>query len=338
MTAAAIAAAVNGVVRGDAAAVVTRIAPLHRAATGDLSFYASKAYAALFAGTTAGVVLVSPELAELPTGCSSVVVVANPHEALLSLLPQFHPAPELIPGVHPTAVVAPSATISPTARVEARVVVGDGAVIGDRAWIGAQSFVGEGVKVGADTRLFPQVTLYSGSQLGARVTLHSGVRIGSDGFGYVFRGGAHQKVPHVGGCVIGNDVEIGANSTVDRGSVDDTVIGDGSKLDNLVHIGHNVQIGRLCLFMAHVGISGSTHIGDGVIFAGQSGAAGHLEIGAGARFAARAAVLRDVPAGETWSGMPARRHRDVLRANAALFRLSDMLKQIEALVDAAKPL
>ena len=166
------------------------------------------------------------------------------------------------------------------------------------------------MKVGANTRLFPQVTLYSGSQLGERVTLHSGVRIGSDGFGYVFRGGAHEKVPHVGGCVIGNDVEIGANSTVDRGSIDDTIIGDGSKLDNLVHIGHNAQIGRLCLFMAHVGISGSTHIGDGVIFAGQSGAAGHLEIGAGARFAARAAVLRDVPAGETWSGMPARRHRD----------------------------
>ena len=168
------------------------------------------------------------------------------------------------------------------------------------------------------------------------MTLHSGARIGSDGFGFVYQDGAHQKIPHVGRCVIGDDVEIGANSTVDRGSIDDTVIGAGTKLDNLVHVGHNVRIGRLCLFMAHVGISGSTHIGDGVIFAGQSGAAGHLEIGHGARMAARAAVYRDVPAGETWSGTPARPHREELRKDAALQRLAARLREIEALLDAAK--
>ena len=160
-----------------------------------------------------------------------------------------------------------AAALTQAGLVDALAVVGAGARIGEGAWVGASCVVGSGVSVGARSRLHPHVTLYPGSVIGERVTLHSGARIGSDGFGFVYQDGAHQKIPHVGRCVIGDDVEIGANSTVDRGSIDDTVIGAGTKLDNLVHVGHNVRIGRLCLFMAHVGISGSTHIGDGVIFA-----------------------------------------------------------------------
>jgi UDP-3-O-[3-hydroxymyristoyl] glucosamine N-acyltransferase len=170
--------------------------------------------------------------------------------------------------------------------------------------------------------------------LGARVNVHSGARIGSDGFGYVYHGGAHNKVPHVGGCVIGDDVEIGANTTIDRGSIDDTVVGRGSKIDNLVHLGHNVRIGERCLVMAQVGIAGSAVVGDDVIIAGQAGLGGHIRIGNGARIAGQAGVFGDVPAGETWSGYPARPHREALRASGALFRLAGMMRRLEKLLEA----
>jgi UDP-3-O-[3-hydroxymyristoyl] glucosamine N-acyltransferase len=164
------------------------------------------------------------------------------------------------------------------------------------------------------------------------VRVHAGARLGSDGFGYVFRDGRHDKIPHVGRCLVEADVEIGANTTIDRGSIDDTVVGAGTKIDNLVHIGHNVRIGRLCLIMAQVGISGSVRIEDGVIIAGQAGIAGHHTVGAGARLAGRAAVFGDVPAGETWSGYPARPHREALRAQAALFKLPALLRGLERLL------
>jgi len=163
-----------------------------------------------------------------------------------------------------------------------------------------------------------------------------GARIACDGFGYVFRDGAHQKIPHIGRCIIGNDVEIGANTTIDRGSIDDTVVGAGTKVDNLVHIAHNVRIGEKCLLMAQVGIAGSATIGDGAIIAGQAGISGHLTIGAGARVAAQAGIFGDVPAGETWSGYPARPHRDALRASAALFKLAGMMRRLEKLLEDPK--
>jgi UDP-3-O-[3-hydroxymyristoyl] glucosamine N-acyltransferase len=181
--------------------------------------------------------------------------------------------------------------------------------------------------------LYAHCTIYSGSELGERVRIQSGARIGCDGFGYVFRDGAHQPIPHVGRCVIGDDVDVGANTTIDRGSVDDTVIGAGTKIDNLVQIGHNVRMGKLCLIMAHVGIAGSVHLEDGVIMAGQSGAAGHVTIGARARIAGRGAVISDVPAGETWSGYPARPHRESLRATSALFKLTGIIRKLERLAD-----
>jgi UDP-3-O-[3-hydroxymyristoyl] glucosamine N-acyltransferase len=159
------------------------------------------------------------------------------------------------------------------------------------------------------------------------------VRIGSDGFGYVFTGGAHAKIPHVGRCIIENDVEIGANTTIDRGSIDNTVIGAGTKIDNLVQVGHNVQVGKLCLVMSQVGISGSAHIGDGCVLAGQAGLGGHITIGAGARIAGQAGVFGDVPAGETWSGYPARPHREALRATGALFKIAGMMKQLEKIIE-----
>jgi UDP-3-O-[3-hydroxymyristoyl] glucosamine N-acyltransferase len=333
MTAAEIAAAVGGTLAGAGDAVVDGIAPLDRATSRDLSFLASAKYAALFERSLAGVVLVTADLASAPGTCTARIVVPNPHDALLSLITRFYRPPVRKAGVHPTAIVAPTARIGADATIEPFAVICDGAEIGDRAWIGAHSVVGAGAKIGSDVRLFPHVTLYSGTTLGDRVTVHSGARIGSDGFGYVYRDGMHVKIPHVGRCLIGNDVEIGANSTIDRGSIDDTIVGDGTKIDNLVQIGHNVRVGRLCLLVAQVGVAGSSRIEDGAVLAGQVGIAGHLTVGAGARLAAQAGVIGDVPAGETWSGYPARPHREALKASAALFRLSAIMKRLERLLE-----
>jgi UDP-3-O-[3-hydroxymyristoyl] glucosamine N-acyltransferase len=169
--------------------------------------------------------------------------------------------------------------------------------------------------------------------LGRRVAIHSGVRLGSDGFGYVYGDGQHRKIPHVGRCVVEDDVEIGANTTIDRGSIGDTVIGAGTKIDNLVHLGHNVRVGRLCLVMAQVGVSGSATIEDGVILAGQAGVQGHATIGAGARIGGQAGILGDVPAGATFSGYPGRPHKESLRATAALFKLTGMVRGLERLLE-----
>lgn len=333
MTAAEIAVAVAGTLVGNGDAVVEGVAPLDRATPRDLSFLAATKYAALFERSLAGVVIVSPTLATWPGTCAARIVVSNPHDALLSIITRFYQPPVREAGVHPTALVTPSARIGQDVRVEAYAVIGEQAVIGDRAWIGSHCVVGDSVSVGADTRLFPHVTLYPDSAVGERCLLHSGVRVGSDGFGYVFGHGAHQKFPQLGRCLIGNDVEIGANSTLDRGSIDDTVVGDGTKIDNLVQVGHNVRIGRLCLLMAGVGIAGSARLEDGVILAGQAGVGGHITIGAAARLGAQGGAIRDIPAGETWSGFPARPHREFMRAQAALFRLASLLKRIERLVD-----
>jgi UDP-3-O-[3-hydroxymyristoyl] glucosamine N-acyltransferase len=201
--------------------------------------------------------------------------------------------------------------------------------------VGPHSVIGEGVEVGDDSRLYPAVTIYAGSLIGRRVIIHAGARIGSDGFGYVQKGGggAHLKIPHVGRCLIEDDVEIGANSTIDRGSIDDTVVGAGTKIDNLVQIAHNVRIGKLCLIMAQVGIAGSVRVEDGAMLLGQVGVSGHHTIGAGARLAAQAGVFGDIPAGETWSGYPARPHKEALRAQAALFKLPSLIRRIERLLD-----
>jgi UDP-3-O-[3-hydroxymyristoyl] glucosamine N-acyltransferase len=277
------------------------------------------------------VTLISPSLAAIP-GPPVRVVVENPHDALLAVLPRLYEAPQRRPGIDPTARLGHGAHIPMDATVEPYAVVGDRVKLGQRVWIGAHAVIEPDVVIGDDVRVYPGVTLYTGSRIGDRVAIHAGARIGSDGFGYVFRDGAHRKMPHVGRCVIGDDVEIGANTTIDRGSIDDTVVGAGTKIDNLVHVGHNVRIGRLCLIMAQVGIAGSTRIEDGCILAGQVGLSGHNTIGTGARLGAQAGVFGDVPAGESWSGYPARPHKEALRAQAAMFKLPRLMRGIERLL------
>jgi UDP-3-O-[3-hydroxymyristoyl] glucosamine N-acyltransferase len=333
LTAVAIADIVGGELRGDPGTIVSGVCPLDRASADDVSFASQARYAPLFRDTQAGIVLVTAELADIPSNAPSRIVVANPHDALLSLLPKFYPERSREPGIRPTVRIGRGARIGKEVRLDDYAVIGADASIGDGVWIGGHSVIGEGVSIGNDSQIFPNVTAYSGTSLGERVRAHSGSVLGSDGFGYVSRGSEHAKIPHIGRCVIGNDVEIGANTTIDRGSIDDTVIGDGTKIDNLVQVGHNVKIGRLCLIMAQVGIAGSTRIGDGCVLAGQAGIAGHISIGDGARIAAQAGVFGDVPAGESWSGYPARPHRESLRASGALFKLPDVLKKLERLLD-----
>jgi UDP-3-O-[3-hydroxymyristoyl] glucosamine N-acyltransferase len=333
LTASAIAALVSGNLSGDGDALVHAVAPLDRAGAGELSFLASRRYLPQFERSGAAVVLVPPDLADAPGAPSTRISVARPHEAILALLPRLYRAPARERGVHETARIGRGVRLGDGVAIGPYVVIEDGASIGNRVVLDAHVVVGRGVAIGDDAHLLPGVTLYPGAVIGARVRLHAGVRVASDGFGYVFRDGGHQKIPHVGRCIVEDDVEIGANSTIDRGSIDDTVIGAGSKIDNLVHVGHNVRIGTLCLVMAQVGIAGSTRIGNGVILAGQAGIGGHLTIGDRVRIGGQGGVMSDVPDGETWSGYPARPHGESMRQYAALGRLSTLLRKIERLVE-----
>jgi UDP-3-O-[3-hydroxymyristoyl] glucosamine N-acyltransferase len=310
---------------------VTAVAPLDRAEAHHLSFLANAKYAALAGEREVGVLLVTRELAEAGRA-KARIVVDNPHEAMLPLLALLYPTVATAAGIHPTAILGRGVSLGDGVSIGPNVVLGDGVTVGARTRLDANVVIGDGVSVGDDCHLYPSVTAYSGTKIGPRVIVHAGARLGSDGFGYVYRDGAHVKIPHVGRCLVESDVEIGANTTIDRGSIDDTVIGAGTKIDNLVQVAHNVRIGRLCLLMSQVGIAGSVHVEDGCILAGQVGVSGHLTIGRGARLAAQAGVFGSIPAGETWSGYPARPHREALRAQAAMFKLPSLIRALERLV------
>jgi UDP-3-O-[3-hydroxymyristoyl] glucosamine N-acyltransferase len=332
LTAAAVADAVGGTLEGRGDAPVRALAPLERAGEGDLTFLASGKYAPLLARAAGAVVLVSPELRETPGAPAARIVVGRPHEAMLAIIPRLHRPVRATPGVDPTARLGRGVELGEEVSVGPYAVIGDGARLGRGAVVGSHCVVGAGVAIGEGSQLFPHVTLYPGTSLGARVTLHAGVRVGSDGFGYVVREGRHEKIPHVGRCIVEDDVEVGANTTIDRGSIDDTVIGAGTKIDNLVQVAHNVRIGRLCVIVSQAGIAGSTRIEDGAVIGGQAGLGGHITIGRGAKVAGQAGVFGDVPAGETWSGYPARPHREALRAQGAMFRLPAIIRGLERLL------
>lgn len=332
ITAAAVAAQVGGRLVGAPDVVVRGIAPLDRAGDNDLSILSHLRYASWFATSRAGVVLVAPALEAQPGTPSTRIIVEKPMDALVGLLAHFHrPEPRAI-GVHPTAVVAPTARLGDGVTLDAHAVVGEGAVLGDRCWIGAGASVGAGSVLGNDVRLHSNAVVYPFSELGDRVVLHAGAQVGREGFGFVPRPTGVVRIPHVGRCVLEHDVEVGANSCVDRGSVDDTVIGAGTKIDNLVQIAHNVRVGRFCFFASLTGVAGSTRIEDGVQVGGQAGLGGHLTVGARATIAGRASVFGDVPAGETWSGYPARPHKEQLRTQAAVTKLARLLRPLELMV------
>jgi UDP-3-O-[3-hydroxymyristoyl] glucosamine N-acyltransferase len=316
---------------GDPDLSITGVAGIREARPGDLTFLANPRYETHLAETRASAVLIG---AAKPGAPLSQLVHPHPYLAFLKAVKIFRqerPRPE--PGVHPTAVVYPGVTLGARVSLGPHAVIEEDAVIGDDCVVMAGAYVGRRARLGNQSWLYPNVVVSEDCVLGERVTIHPGTVIGADGFGYVRDGDVHHKVPQVGTVLIGDDVEIGANACIDRATTGTTVIGAGTKIDNLVHIAHNVRIGRLCLIMAQVGIAGSVRVGDGVILAGQVGLSGHLTVGDRARLAAQAGVFGDIPAGETWSGYPARPHRDSLRASAALFRLADIIKKLERMVN-----
>ncbi len=332
ITAAAVAAQVGGRLIGDPSIVVHAVAPLDRAEAHELSFLAHARYTSWFATTRAGVVLVSPPLADSVGSPGARIIVDKPVDAMVALLARFHRGEPREVGIHPTAVVAPSARIADGVTIEAYAVVKDDVTIGEGCWIGASSVIGAGCSLGRDVRLHPGVVMYPYVEVGDRVLVHAGARVGREGFGFLPGPTGLIRIPHVGRCVLEHDVEIGANSCIDRGSVDDTIIGAGTKIDSLVHVAHNVRIGRMCFLIAQVGIAGSSRVEDGVRLGGQVGVGGHLTIGAGASIGGQGGVIGDVPAGETWSGYPARPHKEQMRTHAAMQRLARLVRPLEALL------
>lgn len=322
---------VDGRVVGDGSVEVGGIAPVDEAGPDRLGFLAARGYVRYAADSDAAAFLVSGELDDaLPEGAARVVV-EDAYPAMRTLLRHFHPPRPWVPSVHRTAVLGRGVELGDGVEIGPYAVVEDGVIIGDGTRVGAHCVVGRGSSVGRETRLHPHVVLYEDTVVGDRVTVHSGARLGPDGFGYTVVDGEHAKIPQVGRCVVEDDVEIGANTTIDRGSLGDTRIGRGSKLDNLVHIAHNVRVGARSLFAAMVGIAGSTRIGEGVFMGGQAGAINAIEIGDGARITAQTGVIGDLEAGGTYSGYPARPHREAMKSYGQLSKLPELRKRVKRL-------
>jgi UDP-3-O-[3-hydroxymyristoyl] glucosamine N-acyltransferase len=318
---AGLAAAVGAEVQGEVARVITGVAALSTAGPGDLSFLDNPRYRAQLPETRAGAVLLSPKDAPAVPAGTTALVTGEPYRAYARAADLLYPPAEPEPGVHPAAVVDEAATLAPGVRVEACAVVGPGAEIGENAWIEAGAVIGPSVVLGAGVRVGAGASV-SHAIIGPRSRLYPGARVGQDGFGFAMGAGGHTKVPQLGRVLIGADVEIGANTCIDRGAGPDTVIGDGVWIDNLVQIGHNVVVGRGAVIVAQCGVSGSSRVGDFAALGGQVGVAGHLTIGAGARVAAQSGLMRDVPPGAEVMGSPALPIRRFMRQIATLARMT----------------
>lgn len=327
-TAAEIAHHLNGEVIGDSTVTLNNFAPADRAQAGDLTFAENEDYLAKAEAGAASAVIVGPG----PVSRSKILIrVKKPRLAFAQALGLFFPATSPPVGIHPTAVVAKTAQIDPSAHVGPQCVIGENVVIGADAVLLGGNHVAEDCELGAGTTLFPNVVLYANTQIGARVRIHAGTVIGADGFGYVQDSGIHVKVPQIGNVIIGDDVEIGANVTIDRGALGPTVIGKGTKIDNLVQIAHNVQIGEYCLLISQVGVAGSSRLGNYVVLAGQAGIAGHLRIGHRVTVAGQSGVMHNINDDEKWMGSPAQPDKEAKRQILAGKQLPDLLKRVAAL-------
>ncbi|HEB79119.1 MAG TPA: UDP-3-O-(3-hydroxymyristoyl)glucosamine N-acyltransferase [Rhodospirillales bacterium] len=296
------------------------VAPLDDAGAKDVSFFDNKLYAESFAASSAGACLVHPSLAGKAPKGMALLLCGEPYRGYAKVARLFYPAPRLEPVISRSAIIEDTAVVGEGCRVDAGAYISHRVEIGANCHIGANVAIGEGVVIGGACLIKPNATL-AYCILGARVTIHAGARIGQDGFGFALGPEGHLKVPQLGRVIIEDDVEIGANATIDRGSGPDTLVGAGTKIDNLVQLAHNVKIGRGCVIVSQVGISGSTNVGDGAIMAGQAGLTGHLTIGAGAKIAAQSGVMRDVEPGEEVGGSPAKPVREWLKGVATLERI-----------------
>jgi UDP-3-O-[3-hydroxymyristoyl] glucosamine N-acyltransferase len=320
--------ALGASLQGDAGRVVSGVAPLDAAGPDQVSFLTERKYLAQAQVSRAGALLVGRDVAGL---AGPLLRVDRPQQALIVLLGLFHPEPIPEPGVHPTACVAGDARVDRSASVGPLAVVEAEAVIGPHTRVGALCFVGRRAVLGEDVRLHPHVVVREDVRIGNRVIVHPGAVLGADGFGYAFDGAAHRKIPQVGGLRIEDDVEIGANTAIDRATLGETVVRRGTKIDNLVQIGHNCDVGEDVILVSQVGIAGSSRVGNRAMLAGQVGVADHVTIGAGAILTAKSGVPNDVPAGEIWSGIPSRPTSEQKRIWAGESQLPELIKRVRAL-------
>ena len=327
-TAAQIAEQLQGDVLGDGSVSITGFAPADSARAGDLTFAENETYFAAAEQSQAAAILVAGEF----TSAKKVVIrVKNARVAVARVLPLFFAPDALPPGIHPSAVINASAQIDPTAHIGPHCVVGAKVRIGAPSVLMGGNHVGSGCQIGEDASLFPNVVIYARTQIGHRVSIHASTVIGSDGYGYVLDEGRHRKLLHLGNVIIHDDVEIGANSAIDRGALGSTVIGQGTKIDNLVHIAHNVVIGKHCLILGQVGFGGSTRVGDYTVIASQSGVADHLKIGNQATIGAKSGVMRDIPDGGKVLGYPAAPDKQAKRQMIAAQQVPEVIRRMHTL-------
>ena len=327
-TAAQIAAHLHGTVLGDGTVTLTGFTSADRARAGDLTFAEKNIYFAAAEASAAAAILVAGDF----TSATKVLIrVPNARIAAAKVLPLFFPAEPPAAGIHASATIAPSAKIDPTAHIGPHCVVGENVTLGARTVLTGGNHVARDCSLGDDVCLQPNVVLYARTQVGHRVTIHAGTVIGSDGYGYVFDQGRHLKINQVGHVVIHDDVEIGANTAIDRGALGPTVIGAGTKIDNLVHVAHNVVMGQHCLVMGQVGFAGSTELKDYCVIASQSGIAGHLKLGPQATVGAKSGVMRDVAPKETVLGIPAMPDKQAKRQWIAVQKLPEVMLRLREL-------
>jgi UDP-3-O-[3-hydroxymyristoyl] glucosamine N-acyltransferase len=321
-----IAAAVGGTVEGDAAMIISGVNGIDEAGPEDITFVANKKYIPLLKTTNAGAVILG-EGVEAPD--LDVVRVAEPYAAFARVLAMFAPEPALPEDVSGLAYIAETAEVSEKAAVGPFAVVDAGAAVGAGTVVCAGAYIGRNSSVGEDCIIYPNVTVRERVTIGDRVIIHPNAVLGSDGFGFATADGVHHKVPQIGTVVVGDDVEIGAGTTIDRGTMGATVIGDGCKIDNLVQIAHNVTLGKGTILAAQVGIAGSTKVGEYVVMGGQVGLVGHIEVGDGAQIGAKSGIPKSIPPGETWFGYPGRPIMDTKRIEAYLRRLGELFDRVK---------
>lgn len=320
---------VEGTLRSRNAVRITGVADLDEAGPSDASWATRPEYESRIGNCSAGVVLVKENFGPAPM---PVILCRHVERSVALLLGAFAPvAPDLKPGVHPTAIVQSDARIAPNASVGPHVVVEAGAGVGSRSVLHAGAYLGRGSSIGEDCVVWPNVVIHDQCLVGNRVMIHSNTVIGADGFGFYFLDGRHHKVPHIGGVIIEDDVEIGACTCIDRAKFGNTIVGRGTKIDNHVQIAHNVRVGAHTLMAGHTGISGSVRVGEYAVFGARAGSLDNLSIGKGARVAAISVVSKDVGDGQTVSGFPAQDHRAELRERAALRRLPEFAEQVKEL-------
>jgi len=323
-----IAAAVGGTVEGDRSAVVSGLSGIEEAGPRDITFVANPKYVPLLKTTKAGAVILD-EGVDAPG--LNVVRVAEAYAAFAKVLAMFAPEPALPEGVSDLAYIADDADVGEGVGAGPFAVIDAGAVVGARTAVCSGAYIGRDSSVGEDCIIYPNATIRERVTVGDRVIIHPNAVVGSDGFGFATVEGVHRKVPQIGKVVVGNDVEIGAGATIDRGTMGATVIGDGCKIDNLVQIAHNVKLGKGTILAAQVGIAGSTKVGEYVVMGGQVGLVGHIEVGDRVQIGAQSGVPKSIPPGETWFGYPARPIMETKRTEAYLRRLGDLYARVKEL-------